>query len=166
MSITWQTEKRKLGSLNLRDDNPRFLTDEQEQRLRGSLRKFGYSQLIEVNPDGLVLDGHQRTPLMVAMKEFGAGYEVEVRVPSRPLTQEEWQEYTALKHQGAAGSWDFEALKDWDTEKLLEWGFTEAELEPITPFDPDSVEFPEYDESVADEVEWNECPECGHRWPK
>lgn len=129
MSITWRTEKRKLSSLNLRDDNPRFLTAEQEQRLRKSLRKFGYSQLIEVNPDGTVLDGHQRTPLMVAMEEFGAGYEVEVRIPSRPLTQKEWQEYTALKHEGAAGSWDFEALKEWDTEKLLEWGFDEVELE-------------------------------------
>jgi len=35
-----------------------------------------------------------------------------------------------------------------------------------TPFDPDSVEFKEYDESIVDEVEWIECPECGHRWPK
>ncbi len=24
----------------------------------------------------------------------------------------------------------------------------------------------EYDESTADEVAWNECPNCGHRWPK
>lgn len=24
----------------------------------------------------------------------------------------------------------------------------------------------EYDESVADDVEYCECPECGHRWPK
>ena len=28
------------------------------------------------------------------------------------------------------------------------------------------VEFPEYDESARDDVEWIECPECGHRWPK
>jgi len=31
---------------------------------------------------------------------------------------------------------------------------------------PDAPEdFPEYDESVGDDVEWIECPECGHRWP-
>ena len=64
------------------------------------------------------------------------------------------------------GEWDFEALKGWDTDRLLEWGFSAEELEPITPFDPDSIEFPEYDESVADEVEYIECPECGHKWPK
>lgn len=27
-------------------------------------------------------------------------------------------------------------------------------------------DFKEYDESVENEVEYNECPECGHRWPK
>jgi hypothetical protein len=34
-----------------------------------------------------------------------------------------------------------------------------AGLEP-----PD--EWPEYDESAADDVEYLECPECGHTWPK
>lgn len=33
-------------------------------------------------------------------------------------------------------------------------------------FNPDSVEFPEYDESVEDEVEYIECPNCGHKFPK
>jgi hypothetical protein len=28
------------------------------------------------------------------------------------------------------------------------------------------VEFKEYDESVADEVEYITCPQCGHKWPK
>lgn len=32
--------------------------------------------------------------------------------------------------------------------------------------DVSGVTFPEYDESVANEVEWLECPECGHKWPK
>lgn len=31
---------------------------------------------------------------------------------------------------------------------------------------PPNVEFKEFDESVADEVEFLECPECGHKWPK
>jgi len=28
------------------------------------------------------------------------------------------------------------------------------------------VDWKEYDESAADDVEYNECPECGHKWPK
>lgn len=30
----------------------------------------------------------------------------------------------------------------------------------------EDVEFPEYDESIADEVEYIECPSCGHKFPK
>ncbi len=30
----------------------------------------------------------------------------------------------------------------------------------------DSVEFPEYDESIADTVEYHDCPNCGHKFPK
>jgi len=26
-------------------------------------------------------------------------------------------------------------------------------------------EFAKYDESVENDVEWAECPECGHKWP-
>ena len=31
---------------------------------------------------------------------------------------------------------------------------------------PPDVDWKEYDESAADDVEWNECPACGHRWPR
>ena len=31
---------------------------------------------------------------------------------------------------------------------------------------PDSGIFKEYDEEVGDDVEWLECPECGHAWAK
>ena len=41
-----------------------------------------------------------------------------------------------------------------------------VELAEASGIVPPIVEFPEYDESVADEVEYIECPECGHRWPK
>lgn len=32
--------------------------------------------------------------------------------------------------------------------------------------DPPDVDFKEYDESVEDEVEYIECPKCGHKFPK
>lgn len=31
---------------------------------------------------------------------------------------------------------------------------------------PPDIDWREYDESAADDVEYNECPECGHKWPK
>ena len=63
----------------------------------------------------------------------------------------------------AGGTFDFEILaSDFEYDDLLGWGFEEGEL---VGWDTD-VEFKEYDESIADEVEYLTCPECGHKWPK
>jgi len=63
---------------------------------------------------------------------------------------------------------------DWDADVLLQdidagvdlgdW-FKPFELEAMmAPEPPD--EWREYDESAADDVEFIECPNCGHKWPK
>jgi hypothetical protein len=36
----------------------------------------------------------------------------------------------------------------------------------IEQVDVSGVEFKEYDESIAESVEYCECPKCGHKWPK
>jgi ParB-like chromosome segregation protein Spo0J len=41
---------------------------------------------------------------------------------------------------------------------------TEERLKELTEMP--NIIFPEYDESIADEVEWTECPKCGHKFPK
>ena len=43
-------------------------------------------------------------------------------------------------------------------------GYSAQELEQLL-HSIQMPEFKEYDESIADEVEWLECPECGHKWP-
>jgi hypothetical protein len=65
---------------------------------------------------------------------------------------------------------------DWDVAALLEdrdggldlsaVGFTEQELDELLARDELPGEFREYDESVADEVKYCTCPECGHRFPQ
>jgi len=162
--LTWTNETRRLGDLVPWPRNPRQIGDAEAERLKQSREQFEQPQVIVIGPGDVVYDGHQR--LKVWADEWGPDFEVAVRVSSRALSEPEREQLTVWLHRGTAGEWDFEALRDWDTERLLEWGFTEQELEPITPFDPDSIEFPEYDESVADEVEYIECPECGHKWPK
>ena len=42
-------------------------------------------------------------------------------------------------------------------------GFDELEIATLPT--SDGIEFPEYDESLADEVEMITCPGCGHTWP-
>lgn len=41
-----------------------------------------------------------------------------------------------------------------------------AEMAQNAGIVPPEVEFPEYDEAAADEVEYHTCPNCGHQWPK
>jgi ParB-like chromosome segregation protein Spo0J len=46
-------------------------------------------------------------------------------------------------------------------------GFDLGDIEEIRGHQgPPDVEFPEYDESIEDDVEFSECPECGHKFPK
>ncbi len=63
-------------------------------------------------------------------------------------------------------TWNVDALKlDLDAGLDLSDMFRDEELIELTD-DVSGVVFPEYDESIADDVEYLECPECGHRWPK
>jgi len=61
---------------------------------------------------------------------------------------------------------------DWSPEILASLDidltdmFFDDELMKMGLSDPVGIEFPEYDESVANEVEYITCPECGHRWPR
>jgi len=163
--VAGTTEKRKLSDLTPWEHNPRQIREDDARRLAESLQEFGQVQTIAIDPDGKIIDGHQRQNVWAAREKFGPGYEVDVRVASRALTERERQKLAVYLHQGAVGEWDFDKLANWDVDvsDLLEWGFSETQLLDI---DPSQVEFPEYDESIEDDVEWLECPNCGHKWPK
>ena len=142
--IKWTTETRRLGDLIPWEPNPRQLTADQAVRLRTSISEFGYSQLYEIEPDNTIIDGHQRDEIMLRMDEFGADAEIEVRVASRQLELDERKKYIAMKHKGAQGEWDWDAmhnlyefdeLNDWgfDADELFAHGFEEAEQPPDDP---------------------------------
>jgi len=132
--ITWTTTKVQLGDLKAWEPNPRESTKEQVERIRHSIRTYGYSQLIEIEPakDGkyLIIDGHQRTPVLAMMEEWGESAEIEVRVSSRPFTVQERKEYIAQKHKGAQGQWNLDKFHNLytDPQELLQWGFDEIDV--------------------------------------
>jgi DNA modification methylase len=128
-NLTWKSERRRLGELIPRPDNPRTMAEAQAQRLIASYLKFGQPLPLLMNSDGTLNDGHQRLREWIA--EFGADFEVDVRIPSRSLSRREWQELVVTLHEGATGEWDFDALAGWDgvdVGDLKEWGFSEAAL--------------------------------------
>jgi len=166
-ALKWTTETRRLGDLIPWESNPRQLTKEQASRLRESITEFGYSQLYEIEPDNTIIDGHQRDEIMLRMDEFGADAEIEVRVAPRKFTVEQRKKYIALKHRGAVGEWDWDAMHNlYDFEELDDWGFDADELlaHGFEPDEPDPPEDPGADIDRAEELREKWGVESGQLW--
>ena len=126
--ITWTNEKRRLGDLIPWPRNPRQIKQDQGKRLAASLEEFAQVETIAIGPGNEVYNGHQRLNVWAA--EHGEDLEVDVRVSSRALTEKEREKLTVYLHKGAAGEWDFDILaNEFEVDNLLDWGFTEKELE-------------------------------------
>lgn len=161
-ALAWRTERRKLSDLTPFEGNPRKLTQEQAEQIEESLRRFGLVEPPAVNVDGTIIGGHMRQRIMAAMDEFGPDAEIDVRVPSRELDDHELAELNIRLNKNT-GDWDMEILaEEFNANDLVEWGFREVDFGYTVQEAP---EFPEYDESVEEEVEMIECPACGHRFP-
>lgn len=124
--LEFHTEKRRVSDLVPYKFNPRKLSDKAVEHLKASLLKFGLVEIPVVNTDGTIVAGHQRLKVM-AMLGHG-GQEIDVRVPNRPLTEEEVQEYNIRSNKNV-GEWDFDMLANaFEMDELLDWGFEKFEL--------------------------------------
>jgi hypothetical protein len=63
------------------------------------------------------------------MIELGkADEEIDVRVPNRPLTEEEFREYLIRSNKNTGG-WDFDVLANsFEVDELHDWGFSDQDL--------------------------------------
>jgi hypothetical protein len=91
---------------------------------------------------------------LVAVRRTGLSPEQKRRLALFDNRAAELAEWDAGVLAALADETDLSAL--WDDEELS------AILAHAAP--PD-VEFPEYDESAEEQVQWLTCPECGHRFP-
>lgn len=125
-SLIWTTEKRKIKDLVPWDKNPRTLTKKQAEDLRKSLEKFNLVEIPAINTDNKVIAGHQRIAIMHLI---GRGEElIDVRVPNRPLTEEEFKEYN-LRSNKNVGEWNWDMLANhFDLDMLKNVGFSRDEL--------------------------------------
>ena len=106
--LTWTTRQFKISELIPMEDNPRTITEEKEEKLDRSLEKFDLVEIPAVNQDMTIIAANQRIKRLVAK---GRGEEViDVRYPSRPLTDDEVKEYAVISNTHA-GEFDFEILK-------------------------------------------------------
>jgi ParB-like chromosome segregation protein Spo0J len=154
--IIWRTEQRRVRDLVAYEYNPRQLTDEQRGHLTESLRKFGLADIPVVNPDNRIIGGHQRVKVLIAL---GRGDElIDVRIPSRPLTDQEFKEFVVRLNKNT-GEWDWRILSEsFKVDELKEWGFTEAEMGLNFGDNP-----LEEEPSESDGPKIITCPACGFR---
>ena len=124
--LNWKTEKRIVRDLIPWEHNPRQMTRKQAEDLSRSVERFNLVEIPAINTDNMVIAGHQR--LMVLKLLGREGEEIDVRVPNRPLTADEFKEYNIRSNQNHA-NWDFNMLSsNYELPKLLEFGFTESKL--------------------------------------
>jgi hypothetical protein len=124
--VEWKTVKRRICELIPHERNPRKMSNKTRQDLVESLQKFNYVELAAINDDNTILAGHQR---IHTMQDLGWGdKEIDVRMPSRTLTEKECDEYLLVSNK-VRGDWDFDVLSEkWEKEELLEGGFTDHDL--------------------------------------
>ena len=137
----------------------------QADALRGVLDGVGVVQNVLANKrTGYLIDGHLR--VMEALKSGQ---------PSIPVTWvdlDEAEEATilaTLDPLSALAGTDAAALEALLHEVSTDSPAVAAMLDALAQeagITPPDVDFKEYDESAADDVQYCECPNCGHTFPK
>lgn len=164
-------ELRKTDDIRPYENNPR-LNEHAADAVAASLKEFGFRQPIVVDGDGVIVAGHTR---WLAARKLGLK-KVPVHVAA-DLSPEQVRAYRLADNRTAENSgWDYELLPIELAElkaggfNLELIGFDEVEIGKLAgkaaqelPPDADGRE---YDESAADQVAMQECPNCGHKFPR
>ena len=123
--LQWHTVQKRVNDLIPQDVNPRKINDKQMSDLKKSLAKFNLVEIPAIDFDERILAGHQRVK---ALQLLGRGDElIDVRVPNRKLSEEEAKKYL-ISSNALGGDWDFEKLKSFDLDLLVDIGFDQVDL--------------------------------------
>ena len=162
--MKWINDYRMLSELVAWELNPRQINQDQARRLRQSLSEFGQVLPICIDPNNMIIDGHQRKEVWSMADEFGPEYVVDVRIAERELTQNEQLKLSVFLEK-AKGDWDFEMLANiGDVDDLLDWGFTERELDLNLWASSDLPDDPGAEINRADELREKWQTESGQLW--
>ena len=123
-----EIEHVAISSLKKAEYNPRKMTEKQESDLTESITRFGLIDPLLVNNykdrENIVIGGHQRLKIAEKLKFT----EVPVVYVSLPPDKEKELNLRLNKN---TGEWDYDLLKSFDTNLLLEVGFDEMDFSNI-----------------------------------
>lgn len=144
--------------------------------LEDSLRRHGAGRSILVDKHGRVIAGNKTLESaasigledVVIVKTDGTKIVAVQRTDIDLDTPEGRRLAVADNRTSEVGlDWDVDALTELLADGLDTDGlFSAEELAEVLAANTLPGEFPEYDESAADSVQYCECPNCGHKFPK
>jgi len=141
------------------------MTEKQAEDLRRSIEKFDLVEIPAIDLDNKIIAGHQRLKILQLL---GRGEEeIDVRMPNRKLSDEEFNEYN-LRSNKNLGDWNWDILANFDFDLLKDVGFDTNDLNlNIDKFDiPDAgVDGNNEDDNKKGKNKIEViCPECGHKF--
>jgi len=83
---------------------------------------------VTIDTDNTIVAGHQRVRAMIAMGKQNE--EIEVRVPERKLTPQEFKQYLLISNK-VTGEFDEDMLAEFDKELLADVGWESKEIDKI-----------------------------------
>ena len=136
----------------------------QQDALEGVLNEVGWVDDVLVNQrTGFVIDGHLRVSLAQRRGELVPVKYVDLSESEEALILATFDPISAMAATDAALLKDL--LDDVTTGDAAVMQML-SDLAEQAGIMPPVVDFPEYGDDAADDVQYCECPECGHRFPK
>lgn len=147
---------KKKDELKHFENNPRFMSDNEMDKLVKSIKEFGMVDPLIIDEEGTIIGGNQR---------YEAGIKLGlIDYPCNVIKGLSDSKKKALNIalNKISGEWDdiqlSVILKNIDKEDFVLTGFTDDDLNLLF-----KEEYPEkeYDENI---VTKNKCPSCGYEW--
>jgi hypothetical protein len=145
--------------------NWRLHPRDQQVALSGMLDTVGWVQQVIVNRrTNTLVDGHLRVALALQRSEPSVPVlYIDVSEEEERLILASLDPLSAMARAEEARL--AELMKGLEAKEEAVQGML-SKLAADVGILPPGVEFKEYDEGVAAEVEYVECPSCGYRWPR
>lgn len=106
--LKWTTEQRRVRDLIPTDYNPRKRNEAKQKKLHASIDKFNLVEIPVINLDNHIIAGQRRWESYADRNRLDEV--IDVRVPSRMLTEEEVKEYMLISNTHA-GEWNLPMLE-------------------------------------------------------
>lgn len=122
-NLLWHVEKRNVIDLRPWRNNPRKINKESFEKLKERITARGFHDVIKIDIDGTILSGNQRKKALLDLNIKT----VTVLLPNRRLTKTE-RDKVALESNFNDGEWQFDKLKSFQIDTLMDVGFDIPDL--------------------------------------